>query len=323
MDYLLIIPFFITLEIKLSKFHKIPPVLFVIFNRPEKVKLVFDEIRKVKPEVLYVACDGPREGVHDDQEKILASRNYVLENIDWECSIKTRFRNKNIGLIGGYCGAISWFFENEEEGIILEDDTLPSSSFFYYCSELLDKYRDDSRVMNICGFNIDSESCYDSSYFFSFFPHAWGWATWKRSWNCFLFDLDGFLNIDRDEFSPYHSFNYFYDSFKKVYEGNMNSCLLRWYFTLAINNGLSIIPSKSLIRNIGFDASGTNFKNSNSKYARIDRSDMEFPLKHPISFNSNYKFDSIRISEKKHEKMKKFNLNDFICKKIKKIKKLI
>jgi hypothetical protein len=273
------------------------PILFVIFNRPDKTKIVFNEIRKAKPKKLYISCDGPRDDVLDDIKHVEETRHVVMSNIDWDCEVQTCFRKKNVGLISGYCGAISWFFEHEEEGIILEDDTLPDSSFFQYCGEMLERYRDDLRVMNICGFNIDTSHRYDSSYFFSYFPHAWGWATWRRAWNLYELDLDKYLKIDPRSFSPTHSYQFFYESFKKVYEGKLNSCLLRWYFAISTNNGLSVIPSKSLIKNIGFDASGTNFKTDASPYSKINRTEMKFPLKHPITINSNFYFDSLRIGE--------------------------
>src|SRR6056297_619848 len=122
------------------------PVLFLIFNRLDTTKQVFEEIRKAKPKQLFIAADGPR--TKQEKEKTDAVRKYVLDNIGWKCSVKKLFRNKNLGCKYAVSGAIDWFFENVEQGIILEDDCLPSQSFFRFCEELLEKYKDDERVMS-------------------------------------------------------------------------------------------------------------------------------------------------------------------------------
>ncbi len=118
------------------------PVLFIVFNRPDTTLKVFESIRKAKPKKLYIACDGPRDSNDADVEKIKKVRE-ICKGIDWTCELKTRFRKKNLGCKYAVSSAINWFFENEEEGIILEDDTLPSNSFFEFCSYFLDYYRDE------------------------------------------------------------------------------------------------------------------------------------------------------------------------------------
>ena len=126
-------------------------VLFLIFNRLDTTKQVFEEIRKAKPPRLYIAADGPRENKEGEKEKVGAVRKYVLENIDWNCEVKTLFRDKNLGCGKAVSQAITWFFENEEMGIILEDDCLPSQSFFWFCEKLLKKYNKEKRIMLITG----------------------------------------------------------------------------------------------------------------------------------------------------------------------------
>jgi len=157
------------------------PVLFLIFNRPETTQQVFSAIRKAKPPRLYVAADGPRSDYPNEDEKCEHSRK-IATNVDWDCEVKTLFRDQNLGCRLAVSQAISWFFENEPEGIILEDDCLPSQSFFWFCQELLEDFRNDKQVGAICGF-YSNELDYkpSASYFFSRYMRVWGWAGWRRT----------------------------------------------------------------------------------------------------------------------------------------------
>ena len=160
-------------------------VLFLIFNRPENTDKVFKKIKNVKPKKLYIAADGPRENNINDKVNCLKARE-VINKIDWNGEVKTLFRDKNLGCKLAVSSAIDWFFENEEMGIILEDDCLPDPSFFYFCQELLQKYKDDKRVMMISGFNYLLNSLeIRESYFFSNYYPIWGWATWRRAWKLY------------------------------------------------------------------------------------------------------------------------------------------
>ena len=168
------------------------PILFLIFNRPDTTFKVFEEIRKIKPAKLYIAADGPRPNVIGEEEKCTASRN-IIKQVDWDCDVKTLFREKNLGCKIAVSSAISWFFENVEEGIILEDDTFPTQSFFWFCQELLDFYRNDSRIMHISGNNFQLGKIRgEGSYYFSKYNHIWGWATWKRAWRFYDVSLNTF-----------------------------------------------------------------------------------------------------------------------------------
>src|SRR4030042_6453503 len=148
------------------------PVLFLIFNRPDTTEKVFDEIRKAKPKKLFVAADGPRQDKQGEKEKVGRARQIVIDGIDWDCEIKTLFRDKNLGCKVAVSSAINWFFENEEMGIILEDDCLPHQSFFRFCGELLEKYKDDERIMVISGENLlFGRKRTNYSYYFSRYYH--------------------------------------------------------------------------------------------------------------------------------------------------------
>src|SRR3989304_2636082 len=151
------------------------PVLFLTFNRPEETKRVFEEIKKAKPKQLFIASDGPRESRPEEKIVITELRAHLLKNIDWRCKIKTLFRDKNFGCRKSVSGAIDWFFSHVEKGVILEDDCLPSQSFFRFCQELLERYKDDKRIMQISGTNVEGISKIEESYFFSRTYNVWGW----------------------------------------------------------------------------------------------------------------------------------------------------
>ena len=158
------------------------PVLFLIFNRPELTEKVFQKIQDAQPKYLFVAADGPRDNKYGEKDLCEKTRAVVLENITWECEVKTLFRTENLGCRTAVSSAINWFFENVEEGIILEDDTVPDNSFFSYCQALLEKYRNHEQIMMITGDNFqDGIKRGNGSYYFSRYVHIWGWASWRRA----------------------------------------------------------------------------------------------------------------------------------------------
>ena len=170
--------------------HKLDmPVLFLIFNRADTTRQVFEAIERVKPKKLYVAGDGPRADVDSDPEKCRQARQ-IATSVTWDCEVNTLFQSQNIGCKYGVSSGIDWFFKREEMGIILEDDTVPSQSFFFFCQELLEKYRHDHRIMHINGTNFFWNDIQhpNASYFFSQYGNIWGWATWRRAWE--LYDVN-------------------------------------------------------------------------------------------------------------------------------------
>lgn len=164
-------------------------VLFLVFNRPEPTARVFEAIRYARPPRLYVAADGPRVQREGEGELVRRVRQ-IATTVDWPCSVYTLFREHNLGCKRAVSEAISWFFENEEQGIILEDDCLPNPDFFSFCDVLLERYKDDPRVWMITGNNFqDGQKRGNGSYYFSRYSHIWGWATWRRAWRCYDRDL--------------------------------------------------------------------------------------------------------------------------------------
>lgn len=179
----------------------------MIFNRPDLTKISFEKIREYKPNLLYIAADGPRKDHKNEKELCDQARN-IIEKIDWKCELKTLFREKNLGCKLAVSSAISWFFEHEEQGIILEDDVLVEFSFFTLCEELLEKYKNEEKISMISADNFSFGKCKtQGSYHFSYYSHVWGWATWRRAWKDYDVDLKNFLT-KKDFFKDLKFFNH-------------------------------------------------------------------------------------------------------------------
>ena len=268
------------------------PILFLVFNRPDLTKIVFERIREIKPKRLYIAADGPRETHAGEEEKCLETRK-IFEKIDWDCEIKMLFRDKNIGLRTAVSQAIDWFFDNEEKGIVLEDDCLADISFFSFCEELLEYYKDDSRIMHISGDNFQNGITRgDGSYYFSKIMHCWGWASWRRAWKHYDTNLESFSEFKKQEkiknvFENKLVQEFFVKNFQKVYDGNLSSWATVWAYSIYIQNGLCINPNTNLITNIGFGNEATHTKAS-VKYANMKIQEIENII-HPSLFVLPYK----------------------------------
>jgi hypothetical protein len=269
----------------MSEYKTSSPVLFLIFNRPDVTFDVFEKIRSAKPSRLYVAADGPR--VEKNEEELCKETRNIINQIDWDCQVKTLFRENNLGCKYAVSSAIDWFFSNEEQGIILEDDCLPSNDFFIFCDMMLDKYRLDSRIRHIGGSNFQNGiSRGKDSYYFSKLTHVWGWASWRRSW------------IDYDvELLKYNSLeiNYYFNNvfknifltdawvniFNKLIRNEIDTWDYQWSIANFFNNGLSIIPNVNLISNIGFSENATHTKDKNHVFSKIEFGKLE-SITHPV-----------------------------------------
>jgi len=268
----------------MSDFQVKTPVGLIIFNRPQTTQKVFDAIRKMKPLKLYVVADGPRTNSPDDMEKCEKTRA-IIKQIDWECQVFTKFSNKNLGCGRGPSSGISWIFEQEEEAIILEDDCVPNQSFFRYCQENLKKYREDKRVMLISGTNTLGEwKSSFQSYHFSVYGGIWGWASWRRAWNYFDFEMKLWGDKEirdrlRDVIGKKH-FNQRKDIYTKTYYDHHDVSWwdYQWGFARHIQSGLAIVPSRNLITNIGCGTDATH--TSGSVFCNRQVHELEFPLKH-------------------------------------------
>jgi hypothetical protein len=282
-----------------KEFQLKTPVLYLVFNRLDTVKKTFPEIQKAKPKQLFIASDGPRKEKNGEKKIVEEVRRYILSNIDWKCEVKTLFRKENLGCKYAVSGAIDWFFKNVEQGIILEDDCLPNQSFFRFCEEMLDKYKNEKKVMMVSGNNFIEEKTKNlkESYYFSRNAHIWGWATWKRAWKKYKVDLT------KEEIAKIKNFKInFIEKYqlKKVikYHKEKNATWdHQWQFALSHFNRLCIIPKINLVKNIGFEGEYTNTKPNkfDKRYFSREALEMQFPMKETKVIIRNKQFDRIEL----------------------------
>jgi hypothetical protein len=246
--------------------EKIPfqtPILFLIFNRPDTTEKVFQRIRELQPRFLFVSADGPRTQRENEHDQCEATRK-IIQKVDWDCEVKTHFSNVNLGCKIGVSSGINWFFENVEEGIILEDDCLPDLSFFSFCEAMLQKYKHDERIMHIGGSNFqDGKYRGDGSYYFSRINHVWGWATWKRAWQKYDVTINSFPDLlKKNQFDILlpntNEKKYWLNNFHLVYSNNKDTWDIQWVYAMTVHHGLAIIPNRNLVSNIGFEVGATH-----------------------------------------------------------------
>lgn len=267
------------------------PVLFIIFKREDTTKRVFERIREARPPRLYIAADGPRKGRQDEIEKCTATRK-IVEHIDWPCEVSRLYRKENLGCGKGVSDAISWFFEHEEQGIIIEDDILPHIDFFRYCDEMLDRYRDDFRIQLISGWNrfYDGYKT-DASYYMSNTMHIWGWASWRRVWETYIFDTEKLpYELFRNNISKRVLYPESYlDTFKKMQDHAIDTWDYQLYYNQIIYGRYSIIPYVNMIENIGFgNDDATHTKASDIKIS-MHKYSSPYPLHHSsVLFEDSY-----------------------------------
>lgn len=245
------------------------PILLLIFNRPHYTEETFSRIREVKPSKLYIAADGPRKNVPDDKQLCQKTRD-IINQVDWDCEVKTLFRDENLGCKDAISSAVTWFFEHEEIGIIIEDDIFPDLSFFPFCEELLIKYKDDTRINHIAGYaSNDFYKKNTQDYYFTHFMNCWGWASWRRSWQYYNKNKDRIETFLNYEITNVYQDKAVCDNIKQsisLYYKNHHSWDWVYNTCLMMENSLCINPSVNLVKNL----------DSPSKTQQLT-----FPLKHP------------------------------------------
>lgn len=268
------------------------PVAFIIFNRPEKTSRVFKEICKARPKQLFIIADGPRT---DEERALTDAVRKVVEHIDWPCEVFRNYSDINLTCAVRPPSGVSWVFEHVDRAIFLEDDCLPQQSFFKYCTELLEYYKDDERVMHIGGNNMHQKNPYyvcPESYSFSISPDLWGWATWRRAWKHYDIELKHWPEVEKQGLLK----NVFADNavrdkwerlFRLYHAGKVNSWDGQWAFACFINRGLTIVPKRNLITNIGVDADSTHKYLPNDQGANLPSFPIETPLIHPFAILPN------------------------------------
>jgi hypothetical protein len=294
------------------------PVAFIIFNRPETTERVFAEIAKARPCKLLVISDGPRGNKPGEADKCKAARS-IIYRVDWPCEVLKNYSDVNMGCKNRVASGLDWVFQMVPEAIILEDDCLPDPTFFRYCEEVLERYRDDERIGMISGDNFQfGQKRGDASYYFSRYTHIWGWASWRRAWRHYSREASawpalrdgGWLDIlagtsnERKHWSRV---------FQSVYEGRIDTWDYQWTLALWSQGMISVMPNANLIKNIGFGAEATHTRGA-SIYANMKIESVDFPLKHPHiilphreadAFTANGMFN-ISMIHKLYQKMRVF-----------------
>jgi hypothetical protein len=285
------------------------PILINIYNREDLTLEMYKILEKIKPKHLYINADGPKLNNKHDDIRCNNTRNIFL-NLNWDCEIKYNFSTYNKGCKLSVSDAITWFFDNVEYGIILEDDCIPNISFFSFCKILLEKYRYNEEIYHINGSNFlgNIDPFYTESYFFTKHISIWGWATWKRAWD--KYDLN-FINLNsfnynifnEKSFSLYAKYHYtkaFFDSANNIH----NTWCTAWIYTVYYNNGISITPKFNLVSNIGTQNSPTHNFLYNRFRDNIKTVNLFFPLIHP-KFSINHKIDRLNFKNYRGKNLRK------------------
>ncbi len=261
------------------------PVLFIVFNRPDTTRRVFEAIRAARPKKLLVVADGLRASKAGEAERCAAVRD-IVKQVDWDCDVVREYSETNLGCKMRVSSGIDWAFSLVERAIVLEDDCLPSPSFFRFCDEMLERHADDERVMLVSGDNrLYGRRRPKSSYYFSRYPNIWGWATWRRAWAKFDLSMEAWPAIREEKaFDQYFgkiSERYYWKSmFNYVYNGHLDTWDYQWVYSIFRESGLCVVPERNLVRNIGFAVEATH-THSGSLFAALEAEEMEFPLRHP------------------------------------------
>ncbi|EDQ01570.1 hypothetical protein [Shewanella benthica] len=275
------------------------PIIFITFNKYNETIRVFNEIRKIKPAVLYIVSDGARPDKISD-ESVSKIRDYIENNVDWDCDLNLRWHGTNQGCKKSVSEGITWLFENEEYGIIIEDDCLPSQHFFRYMEEMLIKYQYNEQVMAVCGYRPMKRlpKPHNESYYFSKYVSFWGWGTWKQAWNKFDFEMADYTKqVDsgqfRKMFETFIEYKANKDAFDATVAGDNSSWGYRWAYTMLNNKGLAIYPYDNQIENIGFCSENATHTSEQLPDVLSDKiEEMTFPLIHPSEMVRN------RVAEK-------------------------
>jgi hypothetical protein len=282
----------------MSEWELKTPVAFFVFNRPDTTAQLFAEITRARPPKLLIIADGPRPNRPDDVVNCAAVRRLV-QKVDWDCEVLTNFSETNMGCRNRVSSGLDWVFQSVPEAIILEDDCLPTQSFFRFCQECLRKYSTDTRIMQICGFNrVGAPGNYAYSYLYSKYGPIWGWATWSRAWSSYDVDMSLWPKIKADRAFGFcenrQEVRWRTKLFDQMFNREIDTWDYQWVFAKAINQGLSVVPSGNLISNIGFGANATHTTHPGEE--KIERLELEFPLKPPPYIVRHAEFDAAYLS---------------------------
>ena len=279
------------------------PILYCCYNRPDLVLKSIDILKRLKPKKLYITCDGPKES-SEDIKKCNEVKN-IIEKTTFLSEVVLKFRDNNLGCKIAMSESINWFFNHEEEGVILEDDILPSLDFFKFCEYSLKKYRNKENIMMISGTNYLGNNVKSNKYLYSEHFIIWGWATWKRAWSHYDVDMLAWKNKDvvteiKSRFDE-KTFKFLETRFNQIFLDYKDTWDIQWHFACIKNKGLCVVPEANLVKNIGIE--GTHSKKFYETllldYGVIDMRKLESPK----TIEMNKKYD-LKINKKFHFKNK-------------------
>ena len=245
------------------------PIAFILFNRPPETRIAFEVIRSVRPTDLFLIADAARAG-REGEEQAVAETREIVAQVDWPCDVRRIYATQNLGCGKRIASGITAAFEQIDRLIVLEDDCVADPTFFSYAEALLERYADDPRVMAISGDCFHSQFLpSDASYYFSKYPHCWGWATWKRAWSLFRSHIPDWHKVimSRDFRDLCHSSReqrYWLDVFQRIARGKVDTWDFQWTLTCWRHQGLTALPKQNLVSNIGFNESGTHTQEATS-----------------------------------------------------------
>ena len=271
--------------------HKVP-VLVLAFNRADHVAKAMNAIREYRPEKLYLECDGARADKIGEKESVELTRQTMLSAVDWPCEVKTLFRDNNLGCANAVNDAITWFFENEEYGIICEDDMVIGLDFFKLSEELLPRYANEDRIMCISSRNHSRRTDISNTYVYSCRSSCWGWASWARAWKKMDMTMSAYPTLTYKYlitrlglFEGIMTMRSFKNGYKHIV--TFNSWATRWYLSVLANNGLVIVPGVNLSINIGIDG-GVHFEKGDiDPFVDLKICELTWPIK----YNDSFKID--------------------------------
>ena len=262
------------------------PVVMIVFRRPEITRRVFSAVANARPKRLFIIADGPRANSTEDSTRCEEVRK-IVTSVSWPCQLETNFAEHNMGLRPRVVSGLNWVFSKVEDAIILEDDCLPHPSFFPYCCELLDRYRDRHQIASIAGFNpMPEKGSFEFSYYYSLVMNCWGWATWRRAWKEYDDHLESWPEVKQANllyqlFPDANVVAYWGRIFDMMYRGEgPNTWDYPWVYTCWKRNWLTIVPRRNMIENIGLGPDSTHTSVADPAYCPPVEA-MELPLRHP------------------------------------------
>jgi hypothetical protein len=271
------------------------PVVLIVFNRPRTTQIVFDRIRQAKPNLLMIIADGPRAD-RPSETALCGTVRKIVEKVDWPCQVLTNYSSDNMGCRRRVASGLDWVFHNVEEAIILEDDCLPDPTFFHFCEELLVRYHDEKRVLQVSGSNFLFSRCeIRDSYYFSRYPQCWGWATWRRAWQHYDVDMRAWkVNRERylAQFTDPKERAFWATSWDNTYSGALDTWDSQWMLVYLETSGLSIVPKANLVTNMGFGADATHTRSRLAAIRPAFKS-VRFPLQHPSNVVRHVQADEL------------------------------